>query len=385
MTTRVHYPAFEEKAEVLLCLTTLRHRRYVEDVINLIGLPSGARVRLRYRKTYVSEHVLERIGAGSLRDLRVLVALGASTTSDASRIVPMRSGHVVHAMRQGDLLILDVALDAFLFESEPVGNFEVEIGTFGLKMPDHFRSDVKAPGMYVNLVNKPIRTLLAGLDVVAWETVAKRVLELDDMLHAKSPCIPFAYLLSGLPDHVQRRLIRTGDLIIESGSRVSFDLHSLARSRSAILRNPIGEIVLDLSHASASFATSRRLRVDSPRDVKKIQLNGASLFRRARSHLSLRVVEFRAVEREHEPARVERAMTKEERVEAALTRYDMPLIIGQYRPILASLLLALSSAALAWDAPSGGGVTLASLLVPGLVGLLAFLALALGFWKDGPT
>lgn len=385
MTTGAHYPAFEGNTEVLLCLTTLRHRRYVEDVINLVGLPLGARVRLRYRKNYVSKHVLQRIDTGGLRDRQVLVSLGASTATEVCRIVPMRSGHVVHAMQQGDLLSLDVALDAFLFESNPGGHFGAEIGTFGLEMPQHFRSDAKAPGMYVNLVNKPITTLLAGLDVAAWEIVAKRVLELDDILHAKSPCIPFAYMLSSLPNHVQRHLNRTGDLIIESGSRVSFDLHSLARSEGAIFRSPIGEIVLELSHASASFATSRRLRVDSARDVKQIQLNGASLFRRTRGHLSLRVVAFQTVEREQEPACFERAVAKDDRVEAVLARYDLPLIIGKFRPALTSLLLALSSAALAWDAPPGGGVTLASVVVPGLVGLLAFLALALGFWKDGPT
>lgn len=381
MVTSTHYPAFEKKTEVLLCLTSLRHRRYVEDVINLVGLPPGARIRLRYRKSYVSRHVLQRIDAGDLQNCQIIVALGSSTEAEATRIAPMRSGRVVQATYQGELFMLDVALDAFLFESEPAGHFGAEIGMFGLDMPKHFRSDIKAPGMYVNLVNKPITTLLAGLDVVAWEKVAKRVLELDDIQHAKSPCIPFAYLLTGLPNHVQQRLSHTGDLIIESGSRVSFDLHSLARSKGTILRNPIGEIVLNLSHPSASFATSRRLRVDSPRDVKRIQLNGASLFRRARGHLSLRVVDFQTVEREQ--VCVERAMAKDDRVEAALARYDVPLIIGRFHPILASLLLALSSASLAWDAPSGGGVTLASLVVPGFVGLLAFTALALGFWKDG--
>jgi len=276
-----------------------------------------------------------------------------------------------------------VSLDAFLFESEPVGNFGAEIGTFGLEMPDHFRSNIKAPGIYVHLVNERITTLISGLDVVAWERVAKRVLDLDDMQHAESPCIPFAYLLTGLPTHVQTRLNRTGDFIIEAGSRVSFDLHSMARSKGSILRNPIGEIVLELSHPSASFATSRRLRVDSPRDVKQIRLNGASLFRRARSHLSLRIVDFQTAGREQ--VCVERTVAKDDRVEATLARYDMPLVIGRLRPVLASLLLALSSASLAWDAPPEGGVTLADLVVPGLVGVLTFAALALGFWKDGPA
>lgn len=376
------YPAFNDQKLTLLCLTTLRHRRFVEDVINLVGLPSGARVRLRYRQSYVSREVLSAVDSGHSGEIQVLIALGASSVDGISRIAPMRSGRVVLAMRQGELFILDVALGAFIFESEPSGHFGAEIGGLGLELPEHFRSDTKAPGKYVNFVKGPITTLLAGEDVRSWEKVAKGVLEQDDLLHKDSPCIPFTYLLSGLPAHVQNALKNRGDLVIDSGSKLSVDLHSLARSNGDILHNPIGEILLEVSHPAASFATSRRLRVDSPRDMKRVQLFGSTLFRRARGHLSLRVVKFESNGEDEPKCSAKRPMSKNDRIEVVIARYDAPLIIGRWRPVVASASLALSTAALAWEAPSNGASVLPSLMVPAIVGTLAFFALSLGFWKD---
>ena len=76
------------------------------------------------------------------------------------------------------------------------------------------------------------------------------------------------------------------------------------------------------------------------------------------------------------------ATPKDERTEVAITRYDFPLIVGKWRPIVASASLALSSMALAWTPPDDGDSLALTLVVPALVGVLAFLALALGFWKD---
>jgi len=376
------YPAFSLTTPVLLCLTTLRHRRFVEDVINIVGLPSGAHVRLRYNRSYVSSVVFNSLDCGLLQGMRVLVALGASAGADSHTVVPVRAGRIVLAKLQGQLLVLDLALDDFVFESEPLGHFWPEIRHKVSGLPQHFRSDVRAPGMYVNVIHGPITTLLAGRTVEAWEKVANRVLAQDDLLHGEAACIPFLYLLSGLSSPVQRRLDQTGDLVVDSGSRLNFDLHSFTRGKGRILRNPLGEVILDISHPSATFATSRRLRVDSSRDVRRVQLFGSALFRRARGHLSLRVVEFREDARKSEEDCSAGAKTKDERAEVAIARYDFPLIVGRWRPIVASASLALSSTALAWNPPDNGDSLTSTLVVPALVGALAFLALALGFWKD---
>ena len=372
-------PAFSSDQPILLCLTTLRHRRFVEDVINISGLPSGAIIRLRYSRPYVSDSVYNIVDCEDLLNMRALISLGASSASGVSKIVPVRRGRVMRAVQQGQLLVLDIALDDFIFESYPHGHFWGEIQRKAFGLPNDFRSTVRAPGYYVNVVRGPIGSLLAGRSVEAWEAVARRVLELDDLMHESIPCIPFLYLISGISNQAQRTLDKSGELVVDSGSRLGFDLHSLTRSNGKILRNPLGEVIFDISHSSATFATSRRLRVDSSRDVKRIQMFGSSIFRRARGHLSLRLVAFRGSASESALD----VTTKQDRVEVVLARYDFPLTVGRWRPIVASASLALSSAALAWSAPKDGEPVLTTFLVPAIVGVLAFSALALGFWKEG--
>lgn len=369
---------------ILLCLTTLRHRRFVEDVINIVGLPNGAHVRLRYNRTYVSKAVWDEVEHGVLPDARVLIALGASSEAGSNVVAPLRAARIVHATCQGQLLVLDIALSDYAYETLPEGHFWPEVRSKASGLPEHFRSSERAPGHYVELIEGPLTTLVTSASVDAWELVAQRVLAQDDLLHGGAVCIPFLYHLTGLPARMQAALDSKGALTIDSGASLACDVHSLTRRQGKILRNPLGEIILELSHASATFVTSRRLRVDSSRDVKRLQMFTSTLFRRAHGHLSLRLIEFRPPDDVADKDEALECLTPgEDRAKAVVARYDFPLIVGRWRPVVASLGLALSSAFLAWDAPDAGASFQQSLIVPGTVGVLAFLALALGFWKEG--
>ncbi|MEI2797164.1 hypothetical protein V8246_16040 [Pseudoxanthomonas sp. F11] len=356
----------------------------MEDVINIVGLPNGAHVRLRYNKAYVSQAVWQEVQRAALPDALVLVALGASSEVGSNAVAPLRTGRIVHATCQGQLLVLDVALSDYAYESFPEGIFWPELRSKASGLPEHFRSAERAPGNYVELIEAPLTAFVTSASVDAWEIVAQRVLTLDDLLHGEAVCIPFLYHLTGLPPRMQATLDSKGALTVDSGASVACDLHSLTRKQGGILRNPIGEVVLELSHTSATFVTTRRLRVDSSRDVKRLQMFTSTLFRRAHGHLSLRLIEFRAPAAVADTEGVLECLTPgEDRAKAVVARYDFPLVVGRWRPVVASLGLALSSALLAWDAPDAGASFQQSLIVPGTVGLLAFLALALGFWKEG--
>jgi hypothetical protein len=384
VTDRSVRPGSIVSKPTLLCLTTLRHRRFVEDVINIVGLPNGAHVRLRYNKAYVSQAVWQEVQRAALPDALVLVALGASSEVGSNAVAPLRTGRIVHATCQGQLLVLDVALSDYAYETFPEGIFWPELRSKASGLPEHFRSAERAPGNYVELIEAPLTAFVTSASVDAWEIVAQRVLTLDDLLHGEAVCIPFLYHLTGLPPRMQATLDSKGALTIDSGASVACDLHSLTRKQGGILRNPIGEVVLELSHTSATFVTTRRLRVDSSRDVKRLQMFTSTLFRRAHGHLSLRLIEFRAPAAVADTEGVLECLTPgEDRAKAVVARYDFPLVVGRWRPVVASLGLALSSALLAWDAPDAGASFQQSLIVPGTVGLLAFLALALGFWKEG--
>lgn len=377
-------PGLNEKIPILLCLTSLRHRRFVEDVINIVGLPSGAHIRLRYSRNYISDDAWNNVEHLDPAATRVLIALGATPLTGENVVTPLRTARVVKAARQGQLLVMDVALSDYAFESTPAGHFWPEVQTKASALPEHFRSSAASPGHHVDLIDGPLTTLLTSSSVDAWELVAERVLAQDDLVHEGAACMPFLYHLSGLSDRMSACLDRKGALTIDSGASVAFDVHALTRRQGKILRNPLGEVVLELSHPSATFVTSRRLRVDSSRDVKHLQMATSTLFRRGHGHLSLRLVEFRSPDdAASKEGALEPLTPAEERAKAVIARYDFPLVVGRWRPVIASLGLAISSAFLAWNAPDDAANFHQSLVVPCAVGVLAFLALALGFWKEG--
>lgn len=384
MRERSVRPGLNVAMPILLCLTTLRHRRFVEDVINIVGLPNGAHIRLRYSRTYVSRAVWEQVEQGVLPDARVLIALGASSDAGSNVVAPLRVARIVYAECQGQLLVLDLALSDFAYETIPDGHFWPEVRSKANGLPEHFRSSERAPGHYVELMEGPITTLMTSTSVESWEVVAQRVLAQDGLLHGDAVCIPFLYQLTGLSARMQGTLDIKGALTTDSGASLTFDLHSVTRRQGKILRNPLGEVILELSHSSATFVTSRRLRVDSSRDVKRLKMFTSTLFRRAHGHLSVRLVEFRDPDEvTGRDVALERLMPGEDRTKTVVARYDFPLVVGRWRPVIASLGLALSSALLAWDAPGVGESFQQSLIVPGIAGGLAFLALAFGFWKEG--
>lgn len=383
--TKLNTPCdLNSTGQILLCLTTLRHRRFVEDIINIVGLPKGAHLRLRYSKAYVSNGVWGKVEQGAVPNAQILIALGASSETDCNIVAPLRTARIVSAKCQGQLLVLDVALSDFAYEMQQEGKFWSEAQSKASGLPESFRSSERGPGDYLQLIEGPFASLATGASVDAWEIVARRVLAQDDLLHEDAACIPFLYHLTGLSARMQSALDRKGALTIDSGASVAFDIHSVTRSRQKILRNPLGEVILELSHPSAAFVTSRRLRVDSSRDIKRLQMFTSTLFRRAHGHLSLRLIEFRSEQSDEAKGEVlERLTPGEDRAKAVIARYDFPLAVGRWRPVVASLSLALSSAVLAWDKPDAGELIQSSLIVPAVVGGLAFFALALGFWKEG--
>lgn len=370
---------------VMLCLTTLRHQRFVEDVVNLIALPFGAYMRLRYAKDYVCTEAWRLAEGGLAEGHSVLIALGGSSDVRESAVVPLRFARLVRASCQGSLLVLDVALAEFALEGFPNGHFWPAVRAAATGLPEDFHPSKKVPGTYLTFLKRRPTSLIRGSGVGAWEKVANRVLELDGMVHQEgSRCIPFLYFICGLSRHATRNLGATGRLTMDAGSDFEFDLHSLTKLEGKVLREPRGEILVELSHPSASFVTTRRLRIDSSRDVKRIQIVSSSAFRSAHGHLSFRLVEFRPAVPDSGEA-VDGLKPAQDRKHAVVARYDLPLVVGRWRPFAASLGLAVSSALLAWDPPGLGEVWEHTLIRPTLVGALAFLALSFGFWKDGKS
>lgn len=379
--------SFQRLDRALLCITTLRHRRFVDDAVQIVGLPAGSRIRLRYRKSYVSHELWNSARKGELPPLRILIVLAGKSTNGPNVIKPLRVGSVMQAQCAGELLLIDVSLGEFAPDIDPHGTLWHQICSSAQDLPTVFDSSHASAGAYAQILSAPPSSVMTSPSVDAWELVAKGFFEVDS-LGGKSDrpmCVPYLFMIDSLPTRASMRLQSNGSLSIESGSRVSLTIHTIAHRGIGIIRNPIGEVNIDVAHPSAKLVTSRRVRVDSTRDAKQVTLLAQPTFRSAHGHLSIRAIVF-----EYEGAKAGDTCKSDvlairppaHRSEIVIARFDLPLRVGRWMPVLAALTAGTAAGFAVADtklieAISGGT------WIPIAAGILVFLSLHLGFSREG--
>jgi len=383
--------AFGVRDRVWLCLTTLRHRRFVEDAIHLSGLPRGANMRLRYRRQYIDETLWSRISEGETgQGVYALVVLGATGCDGKNVVRPLRKARVRSVRCDGSVLIIDIVLDDFVLDLIPGMSLWGEVQQSGSELPVRFGPTPQG-GKYLQELKAAPERLSASQSIEGWERSAQAFFEVAAAEAAGAgdgPIkIPFLYFLAPPPQRWYWRFNNEGVMDLEAGHSLTLEVHTATAPAIGVLHNPVGEVLLELSHPAATFSSSRRVRVDSRRDVRAVRIATPALFRRAYGHLSVRTVVFvnaRSADAA-EPEVCEReAMSAKTRDELVMARFDFPLGVGRGTPVLASLLVSIAAGVATYKSPAdGGGLTWGSLLTPAIVTLLAFGGLLLGLRKDG--
>ncbi|EGH70932.1 hypothetical protein PSYAR_10259 [Pseudomonas syringae pv. aceris str. M302273] len=230
------------------------------------------------------------------------------------------------------------------------------------------------------------KELSANSTVKGWEKVAATFFEIDNAIKSKASesLVPFLYHIKKLNDKETKKLEKRGQLFIKMGSKFDIDIHTIARPTGQAIRNPLGEIIIDLSHTAASFISSRRVRVDSSRDVKTIGLTTTPLFSNADGHLSIRMNIFKNEETDAsavDGSPASKLISASKRTELTLARYDFPLRVGGIRPLLASGLIAGAAALSVYKFSTQGEFKVQDALIPGIVFILTFFGLSLGTIK----
>lgn len=390
---------FTTSERVWLCLTSLWHRRFVEDVIHVVGMPAGSRVRLRYRREHVASSLWREVENHSPNDrIIVLVALLAAAPDLPLQITPLRRCRLVSVGCQGSLMVLDVALDDFLIAEPNVETFWNALATIGARLPEGGRQSGPPSGEFLQELSVAPSNVLRDGSIRIWEKVAEAVFATDDATNGPSGSryVPFLYLIAALDKRLRRSLLRQGALILEGGTSFSLDIHTITREHVGKILRSIGEVRLDVDQPATKFITSRRIRIDSKRDVRSIRLSTSATFRRSLGHLSVRSVYFgykddRIVIQQSPNSTVRGVKTrpsndffsgmptKVDREEIVVARYDLPLSVGRILPWLACITVALAAAITVYKGSEGRMPTFASLLLPVVVFVLTFLGLRIGF------
>lgn len=393
MNSLLPYPpdshiVFHSRDRVWLCLSTLYHRRFVEDAIHIAGLPEGAHVRLRYGRAYVDEALWKALTEESADPrARILFALAATSERGENTILPLRAGRIVRASTQGSVLVIDMALEAFLYQPVPTGAFCEEISQISTGLPSDFRG--KATGTFVQQLSSTPQALVGGTSVGAWERAAAAFFDIDTVRAAgnnsNKPTIDFLYYLANLA----HAMTPDGHLEVEAGSALTFDVHTLISPTTRAILNPLGEVCCEISHSAASFISSRHVRIDSRRDIRTVRLSTTSLFRRKYGHLSIRTVTFRyAPTKSSDGADIPQSTAvdfaaAEERNESVIARYDFPLAIGKWMPWFAAVFVALAGAVASFKIPKEHADL--ELYKPVVVFFFALIGLFCGFRREGKS
>lgn len=388
-----------------LLLTTLHHRRFVEDIANILALPAGAILQMRYASKYcgipfsdnqifASDEISqnpETLGYSA----DALIALGYPSKKNDC-IAPLRLCKILSFSKSGSLIIFEVELGEFTSLPNALNDIRDNLSTLDYNnLPSGFSPNVSSgsPGLFVQqLANKPNCLIPHRNAIDGWEKAATVVFEAINSFNStcltedRKISISFLHHLEIRPNALRTGQILNNSIVIESGLHADMTLHCLTDiyNKSPITA-PLGEVILELSNPAVSFNTSKRLRVDSRRDSKRIKLSGSANFRGIHGHISLMSVHFYYKEEElkasQEMADALQFKGKADRTEVVFARADIPLTVGRYVPAGAALTTATAVMMAGITGRSKDGLDDAipnSLLGP-LIFLITLLGLILGF------
>lgn len=373
--------AFHPGERVWLCLTTLHHRRFIEDAIHVTCLPRGTHLRLRYRRQYIDASLWDDVRTNGLADNAfALIALGATSSDERNVVHPLRKACIVAARCEGSVLVIDVILRELLFDlAAPRASFWSEVQLIGHDLPTAFGAAATG-GTYLQQLPSTPQALSASNSVEGWEATATAFFEVaaaTSTPDGPAAVVPFLYYIAEPSRPLRSRLTEQGTLDLEAGCSMALEVHTMAGPAPGAFRNALGEIFFELSHPAATFCSSRRVRIDSRRDVRVVVITSPALFRRAHGHLSARMVIFDNSDDDTHPL-----ISSKKRDETVVSRYDYPLRVGRWTPGLASLLVAIAAGLTTLKTPTNMDGWHAY-LIPGLVFVFALVGLMLGLRKDG--
>lgn len=354
--------------------------------MHVVGLPMGARLRLRYRRPYVSRRLWAHVAHGrSIEGDLALIALGATKSSGESVVKPVRLAEIIGASCEGSVLVVDVSLSSFVSERECSENFWNGLKRHAPGLPDSFNYVPGSTASYLERLSLDLNNLIISEEIAGWEAAAASFFEVDSVCclgsGGTSRMVPFLFYVTGLGAGVKRRLRETGCIILEAGRGLSVEVHTLAAPGADALKDPLGEVCFELSHPAASFESSRRVRIDSRRDVRFVKMTTSALFRTIGGHLSIRSISFC-----NSPSSDGKACagltSAKKREELALARYDIPMRVGRVMPWIASLLVSGAAAAASYKVPQTKTESGAEFVLPAIVFVLAFSGLVLGLKSE---
>lgn len=391
--------AFNQEQGVLLCCSSTRHRRFIDDLVSIMALPKGGRIRLRYGDDVCDPEVrrlgevCEQVPAGTM----ALIAHARFEEKDGqSKFLPLRIGEVVELRTEGSATYLEIELDDFVEQPDGTEFVQSLRPLAALALP-HKPAGARKPTGYFCQRLKAGPALIRSSNTLCWERIATNFLAAIDGSNAD---FPFLFHIEVVRRRRRRSVtLRNGMLIAPAIAELEIHIRTLAdrSSYGSIIQTPIGCLDLRVDHPECRLSSGTRLSIDTTRNLliarmaTSVSLRPAygALVVTARRSDELAAPTPAPAPAPAAPAEVPNTEGETPPVVGPLTPVDqviveLPILVG--RPasrVLAAGLIALAVAAHAFEVDQFAEHKELVLLKAGLILIAALIALLLGMKPQG--
>ncbi len=279
--------AFKDREEVVLCCTSTFHRRYLDDLVQVMALPSGARIRLRYRKPYCAASIraFGELPPAELPSLSILIVYVQFDNLEA-RYVPLRIGKTVDILTEGSVTYLEVELGDFVEHPLSADAFSAWIVHSSTDiLPYKKKANDKPSGVFLQSLNEtPVLHAGSGTDM--WEKVAKQFL--DNLESTRRLSYIFGF---NVVRRSNRKPLTYSEGVLLAPAVAELDIHVRVLIEEELAKgeiiDPIGNIDTIVTHPQCAISTGKSLPIDAPRNIHVARLSTSIGLRKYQGTLKL--------------------------------------------------------------------------------------------------
>ncbi|MGN7918746.1 hypothetical protein [Lysobacter sp. 22409] len=385
--------AFDQGQGVLLCCSSTRHRRFIDDLVSIMALPNGSRVRLRYGDD-VCDPEVRRLGEVCEEVPKGTIALIAHVRFEEkdgqAKFLPLRIGEVVELRTEGSATFLEIGLRDFVEQPQGTEFVQSLLPLAALALPHKSPGAHKPIGYFCQRL-KAGPALIRSSNTLCWERIATNFLAAIDGSNAD---FPFLFHIEVIRRRRHRLVpLRNGMLIAPAVAELEIHVRTLADKSSygSIIQTPIGCLELRVDHPECRLSSGTRLPIDTTRNLLIARMATSVSLRPAYGAIVVTARRSDELATTTPAAPAEAPNTEGAAPPAAVPLkpvdqviVELPILVG--RPasrLLAAGLIALAVAAHAFDVDQFTEHKELVLLKAGLILIAALIALLLGMKPQG--
>jgi len=262
--------AFDNNQEVVLCCSSTRHRRFIDDLVNVMALPSGSRIPLRYGEDVCDPQIRQWGEDAPIPVPNRLAALIVHVKFDdeQAEFLPLRVGEVVEIRTEGTVTYLEVELGPFV-EQPMGGEFRDKLKLLATLDLPYKPADAKKPiGRFCQRL-KSAPALISGTNTKSWERVAERFMSAIHKSNADFPFIFHMEIFQTGAWGAKPVPVRAGMLWAPAASKLELRIRTLADKTAfnSIIQNAVGTLKLNVDHPDCQLTSRSDLSIDTTRNL----------------------------------------------------------------------------------------------------------------------